>query len=215
MMNREIKLSAMTDEMVSGLIDLARRNAAHIEFPLTVSDESGEVEIDQCSRCGVIDQRNGDWFDDICPSCADATHGDGARTSPEPGSTPSDSTKSFYAGPGAREETPHQNLSGTATSVNYIQIDTWRESGDDDDTLTVGVFGAGDDTNQLDLIAGKHNLYFGDGPDRPTDDENAPSQGFSICEETIRDGDLLTSHDGRQFRVRIEEVTDEPKEIGA
>lgn len=32
-----------------------------------------EMGWDRCNNCGVIEERNGDWYDGECPSCADAS----------------------------------------------------------------------------------------------------------------------------------------------
>lgn len=96
---------------------------------------------------------------------------------------------------------------------NCIEVTTWRCLGDDDDTLVKHVFGSGDQTDVRLLIDTKEStesaVYWGDDDDAERDgvDLGNVAQGITVAHTIISDGDVFTSHDGRQFRVQIEQVS--------
>jgi hypothetical protein len=85
-----------------------------------------------------------------------------------------------------------------------IKIVQWREFGDDEDSLDVGFFAPGDDTDPVDQIREEHGL-------KPYDDVNPDRPGSLLVtnEQTIFDGETFILDDGRRFRIRIEELKPE------
>lgn len=83
-----------------------------------------------------------------------------------------------------------------------VDILVWREHGDDDDSLAVDVFAAGDQKTITAIVAKEHGVKFGDGtPD-------GRGKGYKSDDYRLADGMVLTSHNGRKFRVSITEVTE-------
>lgn len=82
-------------------------------------------------------------------------------------------------------------------ALNCIEILQWREIGDDDDSLAINMFAAGEEGDSHDLVAAEHEVVF---------DDEGEHQAIGLCLETIEDGDTFTSQDGRKFRISITEI---------
>lgn len=91
--------------------------------------------------------------------------------------------------------------------VNRLEITEWRVLFDDEDCLNCTVLSAGDETPATTVI-GLEQAHNYTSPlvwewDDPEGIDNAAQVINSM---TIADGQLLTSHDGRVFRVTITEA---------
>ena len=88
-----------------------------------------------------------------------------------------------------------------------IEVTEWRELWDDEDGLYLAVFAAGDTTTSQDMILkefeGEDTTVSFDW-DELTNPVDHPL--MTINEEVITDGQILQSHDGRRFLVRITEI---------
>lgn len=102
-----------------------------------------------------------------------------------------------------------EELLAIHTGRNRIEIVSWRELFDDEDSLNMQVFAAGDMTAQADVIIATESEET-EGGTTLCFDYDSPEGVEHPCTMTndlaIKDGDILTSHDGRRFRVSIEEV---------
>jgi len=80
-----------------------------------------------------------------------------------------------------------------------IQILNWRQFGDDESYARVEVFASSDRTNAQKLVADEHDVHF-DGK------EDTSHHAYANDDIDIADGDVMVSHNGRRFRVSIEEI---------
>jgi selenophosphate synthetase-related protein len=84
-----------------------------------------------------------------------------------------------------------------------IEVVQWREIWDDEDCLNIEVFGDGDSTDVLAMIAEENDLVL-DG-----DADKGDRLILVTNHETIFDGDILTSRtDGRRYRLNLTEVSE-------
>ena len=88
-----------------------------------------------------------------------------------------------------------------------IDITAWRVLFDNEDSLEVNVFAAGDETPVTDVISAEQADNFTSAITWDYDDPGDVTHPATITnQQTIRDGEILIAHDGRQFRISITEV---------
>jgi hypothetical protein len=104
--------------------------------------------------------------------------------------------------------TPHNNFQDKPARIEIVE---WRVLFDDEDSLDLMVFGAGDTTDEFTVIAEKYKGSYPNGEIvfdyEDPDDHPDKDCATVITNTTILDGALIESHDGRKFRVNITEVT--------
>lgn len=108
----------------------------------------------------------------------------------------------------------HDAVEAMLISRNRIEITEWRVAFDDEDSLAVHVFAAGDTTDLGALIAAEQKDNYAEDADDPGivwDDNDAKHCGTVINVAEIVDGEILTSHDGRRWLVTIEEYLGGPE----
>jgi hypothetical protein len=92
-----------------------------------------------------------------------------------------------------------------APDAGRIQITGWRAFNDDDDSVSVDVFADDDETTPHDLIAEEFDIDFA--ADDYSSCEEGKKPGFTNFVNSIIDGQILSSHDGRKFMVSIREIS--------
>ena len=79
-----------------------------------------------------------------------------------------------------------------------VEILNWRKHGDDESYCRVEVFGADDATEVETLVEKENGVRVG------AEDEGDYGATYYVNDDiTIADGDTMTSHDGRKFRIGV------------
>jgi hypothetical protein len=90
------------------------------------------------------------------------------------------------------------SISAALAARGRVEVMNWRKHGDDESYCRVEVFGADDNTDTGTLIEKENAVRVG------AEDEGDYAATYYVNDHiTIADGSIMTSHDGRRFRIGV------------
>jgi hypothetical protein len=92
----------------------------------------------------------------------------------------------------------YRALSASSAWRGRVEILNWRKHGDDESYCRIEVFAADDLTETTSLVEKEYEVRAG------AEDEGDYDATYYVNDDiTISDGDIMTSHDGRRFRIGV------------